>query len=455
MKVIVPVLLCSLALVNSVAQQPPTFKPLNPKTYEPYLGTFQFSSGELIVIGRSVRRLMSYEPATGRIRGLSPQSETSLDEVTWSAGPSLVVFSPLSFQVVFTKEKSGKVTGLVLKEGERDRKAKKLNLYKEEEVTFQNGDVTLAGKLLIPSTTGPHAAAIFLHGSGPQDRNGELSQIRFVADHFARHGIACLIYDKRGFGGSGGNLQTATFRDFAGDAIAGLKLLQGRDDINSKQIGLWGVSQAGWVMATAISMTRDIAFVISISAGGSGYTTAQQNNYNVATEMRAQGFSKADVDQVITANDQLYDVVRSGEGGDASKLDETIRQALAQNAKLKDWLPPSSSEINWKKRDQWFLALDIDFNPMPLWEKFEGPVLGIFGELDSSTPVKEVVPIFGRALASRRNTDYAIKVFPKANHNIMEAETGSDSELPRLQRLAPGFMDTVTDWLRSRVDVKP
>lgn len=59
-----------------------------------------------------------------------------------------------------------------------------------------------------------------------------------------------------------------------------------------------------------------------------------------------------------------------------------------------------------------------------------------------------------KALAGRRNTDYAMKVFPKANHNIMEAETGSDSELPRLDRFVPEFLDTMTDWLRSRVDAK-
>jgi pimeloyl-ACP methyl ester carboxylesterase len=456
MKIIVQVLLLySFAVVRSAGQQPPTFKQLDPKIYEAYLGTYQLNSGELIVIGRSVRRLMFYEPATGRIRGLSPQSESSLAEVTWSAGPSLLVFSPATFQITFTKDKAAEVTGLVLKEeGQRDRIARKLKAYKEEEVSFQNGNVTLAGKLLIPSTKGPHPAAIFLHGSGPQDRNGELSQIRFVADHFARHGIACLIYDKRGFGGSGGNLASASFDEFARDALAGLKLLQNRDDIDPKQIGLWGVSQAGWVMTTATSMSKDIAFIITISAGGGGYTPAQQNNYNVATEMQAEGFSPDEITEVITANDQLYDVIRAGEGGDGSKLDGALRKALGHNAKLKDWLPPLSSEIDWKKRDQWFLALEIDLNPVPLWEKFEGPVLGMFGELDSSTPVQQVVPILGSVLASRKNTDYAIKVFPKANHNIMEAETGSDSELPRLKRLAPGFMDTMTDWLKSRVDIK-
>ena len=454
LKTIIQVLLWSMALVTITVGQQPTFKRLDPKIYEPYLGTYQLSSGELIVIGRTVRRLVSYEPRTGRIRGLSPLSETSPAETTWSAGPSLSVFSPIIFQITFTKNKKGGVTNLVLKEAGRPRQiAKKAMLYREEEVTFQNGDVTLGGKLLIPSTKGPHPAVILLHGSGPQDRNGELSLIRFVADHFARHGIAALIYDKRGFGASSGNLATASFGDFARDALAGLKLLQSRADINPKQIGFWGISQAGWVMTTATSISKDIAFIISVSAGGSGYTIPEQNNYNIATELRASGISPDEINQVIASYNLFYDFIRAGEGANAEKLDAAIRK-LQQNAKLKDWLPPLSSEVDWKKRDQWYLALDLDFNPVPLWERYDGPVLGIFGELDNSTPVEQVVPILSRALASRKNTDYAIKVFPKANHNIMEAETGSDSELPRLKRLIPEYFDTMTDWLRSRVDVK-
>jgi pimeloyl-ACP methyl ester carboxylesterase len=454
-KVLLLVLLCeSIVTITTLAQQP-TFTPLDPKVYEPYLGSYELPSGELIVIGRSVRRLFFYEPATGQIRGLAPASDQSSAELTWSAGPSLAVFSPPAFTITFTKNKAGEISGLVLsKEGAREQTAKRARSYKEEETVFRNGEITLGGKLLVPSTKGPHPAAIFLHGSGPQDRNGELSQIRLMADHFARHGVASLIYDKRGYGASTGNWATASFGDFAGDALAGLKLLQSRADIAPSKIGFVGVSQAGWVMTTATSMLKDIAFIISISAGGSGYTPAQQNNYNTATEMRANDFSEDDITRVLRCNDLLYELVRAGERSNGGPLDAAIQEALQQNAKLKDWLPPSSTEIDWKKRDHWFLALDIDFDPVPLWEKFEGPVQAIFGELDNSTPAKDVVPILGAALARRQRTDYAITVFARANHNIFEAETGSDTELPRLTRLKPEFMPTMIDWLRTRLDLK-
>jgi dipeptidyl aminopeptidase/acylaminoacyl peptidase len=447
--IIVQAFFWNIALVMTCTAQQSPLPKLDPKIYDQYLGTYQVATNEFIVVGRTERRLYFYEPQTGRVRGLNQISETD-----FSAGQSLLVFSPIEFQITFIKNGKGDVTSLVLKQtGAPDRIAKKAKLYREEKVTFRNGDVTLAGTLLLPSTKGSHPAVILLHGSGEQDRNGYLSLMRFAADNFARYGIAALIYDKRGVGASTGNWATAGFDDMAKDAIAALKMLQSRKDIKPKHIGMWGSSQAGWVMAKATSMSKDVAFIISVSAGGSGYTVTQQNNYNMATEMRVGGFSQNEINQVITIWNIFYDVVRVGEGGNGEKLDSAIRQAQ-QNAKLKDWLPSLSSEIDWKKRDQWFLALDIDFNPVPLWEKYNGPVLGIFGELDTSTPVRQVVPIFEKALASRKNKDYTIKIFPKAHHIILEAETGSDEELPRLKRYAPGYFDMMTEWLRRRVEAK-
>ena len=47
--------------------------------------------------------------------------------------------------------------------------------YGEEEVTFQNGDITLAGTLTLPEGDGPFPVSILLSGSGQQDRDESLS----------------------------------------------------------------------------------------------------------------------------------------------------------------------------------------------------------------------------------------------------------------------------------------
>jgi hypothetical protein len=55
-------------------------------------------------------------------------------------------------------------------------------------------------------------------------------------------------YDKRGVGGSTGDWNTASFDDLAGDVVAAVEYLETRGDIDHGQIGLLGISQAGWIM---------------------------------------------------------------------------------------------------------------------------------------------------------------------------------------------------------------
>jgi hypothetical protein len=81
-------------------------------------------------------------------------------------------------------------------------------------------------------------------------------------------------------------------------------------------------------------------------------------------------------------------------------------------------------------------------------------VLGIFGELDALTKTKSVVPAFAAALASRANNDFTITVFPRACHDLLEAQKVDDSALGELKNFAPGYFDTMTDWLSKRIIVK-
>jgi alpha/beta superfamily hydrolase len=169
-----------------------------------------------------------------------------------------------------------------------------------------------------------------------------VSLIRLTADHFARNGIATLIYDKRGVGASTGKWAEAGFDDLAGDALAGLGYLQSRGDIRPRQIGLWGSSQAGWVMAKATSLSKQIAFIISVSAAGSGYTVAQQELYNVETEMRAGGFSQAEIDEVLATRRVLFEFVCTGKAGEYGAAIQKVRR----NSRIEDWLTPTPEEID-------------------------------------------------------------------------------------------------------------
>ena len=94
------------------------------------------------------------------------------------------------------------------------------------------------------------------------------STILPFARFLIRRGVAVLGYDKRGVGGSTGDWNTASFDDLAGDAVAAFEYLKTRSDIDRAQIGLLGVSQAGWIMPLAAVRAKDFGFLISISGAG-------------------------------------------------------------------------------------------------------------------------------------------------------------------------------------------
>ncbi|MDX1942377.1 MAG: hypothetical protein SFU99_17565 [Saprospiraceae bacterium] len=63
-----------------------------------------------------------------------------------------------------------------------------------EKVFFKNGDITLAGTLLLPKSSKPCPAVVFIHGSGQETRNNYLKE----AKSWLEQGYAALVYDKRG-----------------------------------------------------------------------------------------------------------------------------------------------------------------------------------------------------------------------------------------------------------------
>lgn len=308
--------------------------------------------------------------------------------------------------------------------------------YQEEEVRFRNGDVTLSGTLYIPSGKSARPAVVFVHGDGPDTREG----YRFFADLFARQGVATLIYDKRGVGASTGDWRQSRFRDLADDALAGVQLLRSRNDINPKQIGLWGGSQGGWIAPLAASRSQDVSFLIIKSGPAVG--PAQLATYKSLTRIRNAGFSTEVIQQVTALMNLQFDILRTGKGWERL-------EAEVQKVKNESWyrnvavMRHSTWDSTWMDYGE-----DIDFDPVPVFEKLDIPVLSLLGELDVETPVRETVATLER-IKKERGKDFTVIVFPGADHQI---------ELPRQvknrPRYAPDYLDTMVNWTLERVRVK-
>ena len=130
---------------------------------------------------------------------------------------------------------------------------------------FRNGDVSLAFTLDLPAGEGPFPAVVMGHGSGKVTRD----QLIWAARHFTELGFAVLRFDKRGVGESTGNFVFVgtkdspwVFPELASDVAAGVRFLRTRPEVDPHRIGLFGGSQAGWILPLAAQEIGDVAFMI-------------------------------------------------------------------------------------------------------------------------------------------------------------------------------------------------
>jgi dienelactone hydrolase len=310
-------------------------------------------------------------------------------------------------------ENGAVVAAVVAQPGEEPRRAPRVRPYEQEPVKFSNGDVRLAGVLLLPPGPGPRPALVFVHGSGP----GTRGQYPAEADWFARHGIAVLAFDKRGAGESGGDWRLADFDELAGDVLAAVGHLRSDSRIRRDKIGLWGVSQAGWIIPLAASRSEDVAFIVPISGGA--VTPAEQELWRQRQNL-----------EFLRVPERFIDLERkvAALGYDWERENRLGRMPVPQ--------PFADDKLNM-------------FHDAPaVLRRVRQPVLAIFGGLDTLTPPRESAAIWADALRRRGNDDYSVRLFPRGTHGLEEGgKTGSPLELlPELRRV-PGYFDTMVKWV--------
>lgn len=338
--------------------------------------------------------------------------------------------------------------------------------YRQEEVTFDNGDITLAGTLTLPEGDGPFPALILISGSGQQNRDEELSIVpgykpfREIADYLTRQGVAVLRYDDRGVGGSGGDPSEATSADFADDAAAAFTYLQGRPEIDGKQVGIMGHSEGGIIEAMIAARNPDVAFLISMAGTAvSGYDTIIKQVERLAL---ASGASAEDAAAAAAQQRTLMDLVvaQDWDGLVAAMTDLASAQIAAlpddQKAALGDLDAYTQQMVAAQLAGmqspwyQFFLAHD----PGEDWAKINVPVLGLFGGNDAQVDADQNTAALKTALEQAGNQDVTITVIPTANHLFQDATTGSVEEYAQLEpRLMPEFLAAVSDWLLARVQL--
>jgi len=299
---------------------------------------------------------------------------------------------------------------LVLKRGEE-----KLNRpqnpvapypYKTEEVAFKNvaDGATLVGTLSYPIgyKKGKTPVVLMVTGSGQENRDEEIFDHKpflVIADYLARHGVATLRYDDRGFGKSTGrDVEHATTLDFMRDAASGVDFLR-----TSKQfgkVGILGHSEGGSI-AFMLGAKGKVDFVISMAGVGVKGDTALTAQANKILELTGQSMRYS-------------------------------THQYRMNAII--------------KRSPW-LNFFIDYDPSADISKTLCPVMAINGSRDIQ--VISSLNLAGIKAHLKPNPKNIIKEYPSLNHLFQHCKTGNVSEYRIIEEtVSPEVLEDIVRFIK-------
>ncbi|MDH7503717.1 MAG: alpha/beta fold hydrolase [Verrucomicrobiota bacterium] len=332
--------------------------------------------------------------------------------------------------------------------------------YFEEEVVVENNaaNVKLAGTLTLPRGPGPHPAAVLITGSGAQDRDEAIMGHRpflVLADHLTRRGIAVLRCDDRGFGKSSGDFAKATNLDFVEDALAAVRYLRTRREIDAKRIGLIGHSEGSIVAARAAAQSRDVAFVVMLAGVG---VPMEEVLLRQARDISiAMGASEETVAENAELQRSLFRLLR--ENRDPGELEAVAKKILEEKVALlteaqKKALSVSEAMLEGQIKlilSPWFREL-LDYDPRATLRNVKCPVLALNGAKDLQVAADVNLPAIREALAASGNQSVKTVKLPGLNHLFQTCQTGTVTEYGQIEETFNTMaLNVISDWIRETV----
>ncbi|MEV0668494.1 alpha/beta hydrolase family protein [Actinomadura luteofluorescens] len=294
---------------------------------------------------------------------------------------------------------------------------------REEKVTITGGEQPLRGVLAMPEHgRGPYGLVVFVHGDGPVDAT-DGGFYRPMWEAMARAGYASLSWNKPGVGGAPGNWLHQSMQDRAEETVAAIEWAKRRSDIDRSRIGLWGGSQAGWVMPKAARLSLDVRFVIAVSPA---INWLRQGRYNLLADLRSQNASPSRVKAQLAESDRMRRALGSG---------QTYEQYRA-----------AGGDVSGISRDRWtFIAKNYTSDASADLAALRVPVLLILAGHDLNVDVADTEAGYRRWL--RMPGQLRILRYPAATHSLMRKDIEDSSFKTYVTAIAtpralfvPGFL---------------
>jgi fermentation-respiration switch protein FrsA (DUF1100 family) len=241
------------------------------------------------------------------------------------------------------------------------------------DVSFASDGVRCAAWHYVPDASGPAPCVVMAHGfSAVRDQ-----RLDVFAERFADAGLACLVFDYRHFGDSGGEpRQLIDIGRQLADWRAAIEFARSLDGVDPDRIALWGSSfSGGHVVATAAADQRIRAVVSQVP-----FTDGR-------SALRAGGARAALRLTVAGARDQVRALAgRSPHYLPAVGPPGTAAAMTAPEAEP-GFLALSSPNTTWVNRYAARVGLRVTgYRPFAQLPKLRCPVLVLVADNDQTTP---------------------------------------------------------------------
>ena len=337
--------------------------------------------------------------------------------------------------------------------------------YTETSITFSSlaKGIKLAGTLTVPKGPGPFPAAIFVSGSGGQDRDETMlghKPFHVLADQLTRLGIATLRYDDRGVGLSNGDQATGTSKDFANDAEGAHRFLKTAANIKRTKIGFIGHSEGALIAPMVAARNPDVAFVVMLAGPGvPGKDVILKQSEAI---MKAMKVSPAEIkksrDSQLKFIASVDAVVRKNPSNpDPNKLVAALKKetdALIAALPLADRIEAQKNRAMVDAQVQqfatpWFRYF-LNYDPRTALRKVKVPVLVMNGDKDLQVIASQNVPEVEKALRGSGNKRVTVRLMHGLNHFFQHAVTGSPQEYGTIdETFSPEAIKEIGAFIRS------
>ncbi|UQD57452.1 DUF3887 domain-containing protein [Flavobacterium sp. K5-23] len=328
-------------------------------------------------------------------------------------------FEKMKLDVKITFNDTNKIIGFFFAPHKEFKKENSLG----KDLDIKSGSIDLKGTILIPVNNNLKKLVLFVHGSGPQDRDEttfENKPFKDIAEGLFLKGIASYRFDKRTLTNPESFNDKSTIDDEVTiDVLNLINYFKKNDQFKEYEIIVLGHSLGAHLMPRIANQSNEISKIILLAGNARSLEVLVGEQY-----------------------DYLYKIDPSPELLEAlKKVKEQIAVLKSKEFNVntsKDKLPFNLSGYYWKSL--------LDYNPLKEIRKVKIPILLLQGERDYQVTMKDF-ELWKKALKNNKNA--TLISYPKLNHLFMSGENISEPKEYMLKgKVDATVIDAIINFLK-------